>query len=65
MINFYILIAFFFLNLSFLIFFNNIKVFHQIIDKPDKKRKFHKKPTPLAVVSFYFLILFYMPYYAL
>jgi len=60
MINFYILIAFLFLNLSFLIFFNNIKILHKIIDKPDKKRKFHKKPTPLAggIILFLNIILY-------
>ena len=36
------------LNLSFLFFFDQIKIFHQILDKPDKIRKFHLLPTPLA-----------------
>tara|TARA_B100000767_G_scaffold195044_1_gene182097 strand:+ start:2845 stop:3849 length:1005 start_codon:yes stop_codon:yes gene_type:complete len=60
MINFYILIAFLFLNLSFLIFFDNIKILHKIIDKPDKKRKFHKNPTPLAggIILFFNIILY-------
>jgi UDP-GlcNAc:undecaprenyl-phosphate GlcNAc-1-phosphate transferase len=41
---------FFFIIFNFFLVvnFKHIKIFHINIDKPDKKRKFHKKPTPLA-----------------
>ena len=44
----YILIIFAFVNLLLLVNFNKIFFFHYILDKPDKKRKLHLKPTPLA-----------------
>ena len=39
---------FIFINFIFIINFTKIRFFHLNIDKPDKKRKFHSKPTPLA-----------------
>ena len=35
-------------NLFFVINFDKLLFFHYILDKPDKKRKFHLKATPLA-----------------
>ena len=35
-------------NLFFVIKFDKLLFFHSILDKPDKKRKFHLKATPLA-----------------
>ena len=43
-----ILIIFFLFNLFLVINFDKIKFLNSIIDKPDKQRKFHKKPTALA-----------------
>ena len=43
-----ILTLFIFINFIFIINFTKIRFFHLNIDKPDKKRKFHSKPTPLA-----------------
>lgn len=48
MSQFEILIIFFLLNLFLIINFEKIKFLNYIIDKPDKQRKFHKKPTALA-----------------
>lgn len=49
MINIYSILSFFILfNLVLLIYFSKIKLFHINMDKPDKIRKFHSKPTPLA-----------------
>ncbi len=49
MINTYSILFFFILfNLVLLLNFSKIKIFHTNIDKPDKIRKFHSKPTPLA-----------------
>ena len=45
--NFY-LVYFILLNFIFVYKFDKIKIFHLLLDKPDKKRKFHLKPTPLA-----------------
>ena len=55
-----ILILFIIFNLILLINFSKIKLFHFIIDKPDKIRKFHPTPTPLAGGQIIFLnILLY------
>ena len=35
-------------NLFFVINFDRLVIFHYILDKPDKTRKFHLKATPLA-----------------
>ncbi len=43
-----ILILFIFINFFILLNFSKIKIFNMNIDYPDKKRKFHSKPTPLA-----------------
>ena len=63
--NFLILFIFIGINLIFIYFFDNIKIFHQNIDKPDSKRKIHKKPIPLAGgtiifinIVFYFFLIF-------
>ena len=44
----FILILFILVNLTLVILFSKINLFHYNIDKPDKKRKFHSRPTPLA-----------------
>jgi UDP-GlcNAc:undecaprenyl-phosphate/decaprenyl-phosphate GlcNAc-1-phosphate transferase len=55
-----ILILFIIFNLILIINFSKIKLFHFIIDKPDKIRKFHRTPTPLAGGQIIFLnILLY------
>ena len=55
-----ILILFIIFNLILIINFSKIKLFHFIIDKPDKIRKFHPTPTPLAGGQIIFLnILLY------
>ena len=46
-INLY-LIYFIILNFILVYQFDKIKIFHFLVDNPDKKRKFHSKPTPLA-----------------
>ena len=43
-----VLIFFIILNIILVLKFTEIKLFHYNIDKPDKLRKFHSKPTPLA-----------------
>ena len=43
-----ILIFFILLNLFIVTYFQKLKIFHYVIDKPDKVRKLHSKPTPLA-----------------
>lgn len=43
-----ILILFVLFNLLLVFYFSKIKFFHINIDKPDKIRKFHSKPTALA-----------------
>ncbi len=59
-----ILILFIVINLIFLINFSKIKIFHINIDNPDKKRKFHSKPTPLAggKIIFFNLIIYLLIY---
>jgi UDP-GlcNAc:undecaprenyl-phosphate/decaprenyl-phosphate GlcNAc-1-phosphate transferase len=59
-----ILLIFFLINIFFVINFDKIKILNLIIDKPDKERKFHKKPTALAGgiililnITIYYLIL--------
>ena len=54
------------LNSFFVYFFNKIKLFHHNLDKPDSKRKLHKKTIPLAGgiliflnLFFYFLVIFF------
>ena len=39
---------------------SNLRMFKFILDKPDKKRKFHKKPTPLigGIILFSNIILY-------
>ncbi len=44
----YVLLIFILVNLFLVINFNKLLFFHNILDKPDKKRKFHLKSTPLA-----------------
>ncbi len=60
----YVLITIFILNFIFLINFSKIKFFHLNIDRPDKKRKFHSKPTPLAggTIIFFNLIFYWLIY---
>jgi UDP-GlcNAc:undecaprenyl-phosphate GlcNAc-1-phosphate transferase len=43
-----ILTCFIILNLFFILNFKKIRLFHQIIDYPNKKRKFHKNPVSQA-----------------
>ena len=55
-----ILFSFLLFNLLLILNFSKIKFFRLNIDKPDKIRKFHSKPTPLAGGQIIFLnILFY------
>ena len=42
------IIFFIIFNFFLVVNFKHITIFHINIDKPDKKRKFHKKPMPLA-----------------
>ncbi len=65
MINSYLVLFFFiFINLFFFIYFSRIKVFYLNIDRPNKKRKFHPKPTPLAggTLIFFNLIIYFFIY---
>ena len=56
----YILIFFFIFNFFLIINFRKINFFKINIDKPDNKRKIHKKPTPLAGgIIIYINILIY------
>ena len=65
MISFnYILLLFILINLFFIINFNKLSFLHYILDKPDKKRKLHLSPVPLAGgiilitnILIYFLII--------
>ena len=59
-----VLLFFIFINLFFIVYFSKIKIFHLNIDKPDKKRKFHLKPTPLAggMIIFLNLIIYFIIY---
>jgi len=57
-INFLINIFFIILNLIFVYYFKKINFFHKNIDKPDNKRKLHKKPIPLAGGIIIFINLF-------
>ena len=48
-------------NLFFVINFDRLVFFHYILDKPDKKRKFHLKATPMAggiILTFNLVIYF-------
>ena len=44
----YCLLVFIVVNFFFVVNFNKLLFFHYILDKPDKKRKFHLKSMPLA-----------------
>jgi UDP-GlcNAc:undecaprenyl-phosphate/decaprenyl-phosphate GlcNAc-1-phosphate transferase len=59
-----VLILFILINLFFLINFSKIKIFNLNIDNPDKKRKFHSKPTPLAggQLIFFNILLYWLIY---
>ena len=46
--NLIIFISIIIINLILVLFFEKIKIFQLTIDKPDKERKFHLNPTPLA-----------------
>lgn len=46
--HYFLILFFFILNFLIIIFFDKIKLFHHVVDYPDTKRKFHKKPTYLA-----------------
>ena len=66
MSQFEFLLIIFIINLLILLNFDNIPIFKLIIDKPDKQRKFHKKPTALAggiililnLFIYYFFLIF-------
>ena len=47
-------------NLFLIKYFNKIKIFHYIIDKPDNIRKFHSLPVPLAggIIIFLNIIIY-------
>ncbi len=58
-----ILLTFFVINLFITINFDKMKIFSIAIDKPDKVRKFHKKPTALAggiilIINIFFYFIF-------
>ena len=55
--NFLIVLSFICFNLILIILFPKIKIFHLNIDIPNKIRKFHSKPTPLAGGQIIFLNL--------
>ena len=48
------------INLFLVKYFNKIKIFHYIIDKPDNIRKFHSLPVPLAggIIIFLNIIIY-------
>ena len=48
------------INLFLIKYFNKIKIFHYIIDKPDNIRKFHSLPVPLAggIIIFLNIIIY-------
>ena len=46
-INFYLLI-FTFINFLIILKFDQIEIFHLLLDKPNSSRKFHLKPIPIA-----------------
>ena len=49
-------------NLVLISFFDKIKLFHIILDRPDGKRKLHKKPVPLAggIIIFLNLAIYFI-----
>tara|TARA_Y100000591_G_C21794553_1_gene678547 strand:- start:410 stop:1429 length:1020 start_codon:yes stop_codon:yes gene_type:complete len=66
MIQFEFLLIIFIVNLFIVLNFNDLPIFKFAIDKPDKQRKFHKKPTALAggiilmlnlLIYYFFLII--------
>ena len=67
MTQFEMVLIFVLINIFFVINFDKIKLFHTVIDSPDNKRKFHKKPTALAggiiliinIILYYFIIIFF------
>lgn len=60
--NNFILFIFILVNVYFFINFKNINFFHFIQDIPDKKRKFHKKPTSLAggIILIINILIYYL-----
>ena len=56
--SYLILVLFILINLTILIKFSKMKIFYFNIDKPDNKRKFHSKPTPLAGGQIIFINIF-------
>ena len=58
----YSLFIFIIVNILLVINFKKIKFFHYILDKPDKKRKFHLKATPLAggIILIINLIIYFL-----
>ncbi len=65
-IDFFIIFSFIILNIFFIYFFDKIRLFQLNLDKPDNRRKLHKKPIPLAggIIIFlnlflYFLVIFF------
>ena len=57
-----IILIFLLINFYFLLNFDKIRIFNFIVDKPDKLRKFHKKPTALAggIILFINIIIYYL-----
>ena len=58
-----IYIFFFLFNLFLIINFKKIKFLNIIVDRPDKVRKFHQKPTALAggiilIINIFFYFIF-------
>lgn len=60
-VNFY-LTCFVLINLFLIFKFDQLRIFHLLIDKPDQKRKLHLNPTPLAggLLLLINIILFFM-----
>ncbi len=57
-----IIIFYIIFNLFLIIKFDKIRLFHLIIDKPDKIRKLHSKPTPLAggLIIFFNIFIYWI-----
>ena len=56
----FIILSFIYINFALVVLFHKIKIFNFNIDVPDKIRKFHSKPTPLAggQIIFFNLIIY-------
>ena len=57
-----IILIFLLINFYFIFNFDKIRIFNFVVDKPDKLRKFHKKPTALAggMILIINIIIYYL-----